>query len=801
MLRIYFVSAFRSLLKNRSVSLINIGGLTIGITAFLFILHYLIYETSYDRFFNGNDRVYRVNMSVFKDGAETYKGAQTPRQMYFALKQEVPGIEANTLTYLERCLIRNGVVGYSDQNVLWVDEGFEKVFPLTFLQGKADFKKPLTGILSASKAKALFGSESPVGKVIKVNEGMPVEVTGVFADLPSNTHLDAEYFISIRTFVHFGWIPEQDTWKGAGWWNYVRLKPGASKEQVEAGINGFVDRHMGFLKEEGKTAHFNLQQLPELHFLSGLQGEFGAGTNPKSLVNLLIVGLLTLFIAWINFVNLSTAQSVKRAHEILIRKLIGASRFHVWLQSLTESIIINVMAVILAYGLYLVLLTPFARFFSLPLSHAFVPGEKIAFFLALACFSGILFSSLYTSVSIMRMSSFTGRKGITGRSGFKKGLVIAQLVISIVFISGTIIVFKQIRFMQNYQLGMKIDRVMILSAPASTNSTGELRRTKFLAFRNELLANPQFSAATATMNVPGQEPRWRTDEFIRPDAGVQPGQTFCTNNADDGLINTYSLKLLAGRNFSVTPANNVDKILINETAAFKLGFTNIQDAIGKQIVRTGKNSKPREIIGVVADFHNEGLHKPIYPMIWNNDHPYEFGFYSVRVNTPDMQAAVARLQEIYKRHFPEDPFNYFFADDLFNRQYFSEVRFGKFYILLTILSLSIAGLGLYGLLLHYINQKKKEIGIRKVNGAQVSEIMLFINRNFFRWTAIAFVIACPLVYWAMSKWLQNFAYRTDISWWIFVIAGLATLFITILTVSWQSYKASVRNPAEVLRYE
>ncbi|MDP4270595.1 MAG: ABC transporter permease [Bacteroidota bacterium] len=801
MFRIYFITAFRSLLKNRSVSLINILGLTIGLTAFLFILHYLIYETSYDRFFDGSERVYRINMTMAKDGVSTYEGAQTPRQMYFALKQELPGVEANTLTYLERCLIRNGIVGYSDQNVLWVDAGFEKVFPLTMLQGKADFKKPLTGVLSASKAKALFGTESPVGKIMKVNEGMPVEVTGVFADLPSNTHLDAEYFISINTFVYYKWIGEQGDWNWPGWWNYIRLKPGVSAAQAEVGINGFVDRHMAFLKKEGKTAHFKLQPLPDLHFLRGLQSEFGAGTNPKSLVNLLIVGLLTLLIAWINFVNLSTAQSVKRTHEILIRKLIGASRLHIWLQSLSESLIINVMAVILAYGLYLVLMIPFAHFFSLPLGHAYIPGEKIAFFLALACLTGIVFSSIYTSVSIFRMGAFTGRKEVKGKSGFKKGLVIAQLVISIVFISGTIIVFKQIRFMQNYQLGMKIDRVLILSGPASTNILGEGRRAKYLAFRREVLSDPRFMAATATMNVPGQEPRWRSGEFVRLDAGVQPGAVFCTNNADDGFINTYSLKLLAGQNFSVTPANNANKILINESSARKLGFANAQDAIGKQIVPTGDNRKPVEIIGVVADFHNEGLHKPVYPMVWNNDHPYEFGFYSIRVNNPNMQEAVAQLQKIYKRHFPEDPFNYFFADELFNRQYFSEVRFGKFYILLTILSLSIACLGLYGLLLHYINQKKKEIGIRKVNGAQVSEVMLFINRNFFRWTVIAFVIACPLVYWMMNKWLQDFAYHTDISWWIFAIAGLVTLFITVLTVSWQSYKASVGNPADALKYE
>jgi len=581
MIWIHFISAVRSLFKNKVVSLINILGLTIGLTAFLFIIQYVLYEKSYDTFFDGSDRIYRVNMTIDNHGRQIFNGAQTPRQLYFAGKHDIPDIEANTITYFESCLVKFNTQSFIAQNVLWVDEGFDKVFPLKMEQGRANFERPLTAIISSEKAKSIFGNENAVGKVIKVNEGMPIEVTGVFATLPSNTHLQAEYFFSMKTFVHYGWIPANGDWQGNDWWNYIRLKPGASMQATQQKLNTIADHEMQFLKEKGQAASFHLQPLKYLHFVSGLTGEFGAATNKMSVYNLFIIGVFTLFIAWINFVNLSTAQAKKKQYDLGVKKILGATKWHLWVQSLFESLIINILALFISVAAYYLLAGFFAQFFSLPLASAYIPKYKVIMLLLSAFVIGIMFSSVIGTFNILRSDSWNLKKQTTRKTGFKKGFVIAQLVISMVFISGTILVFKQINFMQQHELGMNINRIVTVNAPVSLNIS-PVKRKKYESFRTDLLNNTQFLAGTATMNIPGQEPRWHDEEYLS-DVSSSTGIHFCVNNADDGLIKTYALQLLAGGNFYSIPDQNKDRVIINEQAAKELGFKSPEEAIGKYL--------------------------------------------------------------------------------------------------------------------------------------------------------------------------------------------------------------------------
>jgi putative ABC transport system permease protein len=379
-------------------------------------------------------------------------------------------------------------------------------------------------------------------------------------------------------------------------------------------------------------------------------------------------------------------------------------------------------------------------------------------------------------------------------------MVITQMALSMIFISITLIVYKQILFMKKAEMGISLNQVITINAPASLN-TDTAKRTKFLSFRRDLLQFPIFKSATANLFTPGQTPRYGYIEYVRPDAGIRPNSLFFENNGDDGLIETFGLRLLAGRNFSSRLSENRRKVMLNESSVKELGFSNPEDAVGKHIYRANRDTIPIEVIGVLADFHNEGLQKPIYPMIYNNGYPFEFGYYSVRLNTADIEKAIKSLKSIWASHYTSDPINYFFADEFFFRQYQSETRFGKFYTSLTILSITIACLGLYGLIVFYLNQKRKEIGLRKINGATVRDVMFVLNKDFTLWVAIAFVIALPVSYYTMQKWLQNFAYRTELSWWIFVLAGIITLGLALLTVSFQSWKAATKNPVEALRYE
>ena len=400
MFRIHFVSAIRTLLKNRGVSIINVCGLTMGLTAFLFIMHYLFYEVSFDSFFPESKSIYRVNSDI-KTGEELfYHGAKTSRALYFACKKDVPGIEANGDAYFESCLIRFEEAQLAQQSVLWVDEGFEKVFPFHLTKGTIDFTRPLTGIIAESKVAPVFGKQDPIGKIMKVNEGMPVEITGVYEDLPSNTHFTADYFISVKTWEKYGWISRSPDWNSGGFWNYIKLKPGVKIKSIEETLSKLVNTNTRRRVSERKATIF-LQPVSDLHYIRGLEGEMGSQTNQKSLFFLFIIALLTILIAWINYVSLSTALASKRADEIGMRKLIGASKFHIWLQSFFETVILNLAAIILSLILYRLLLNSFARFFEIPLSQAVFPTKYVIWSLIGIAFIGVLFSSLYNTLTLI----------------------------------------------------------------------------------------------------------------------------------------------------------------------------------------------------------------------------------------------------------------------------------------------------------------------------------------------------------------------------------------------------------------
>ena len=799
MFRIHFITALRTILKNRGVALINVVGLTMGLTAFLFIAHYLFYELSFDSFFPGSDSVYRVNMDILNGKENFYHGSKTSRGLYFSCIKDVPGIEANGDAYYESCLIRYNTSQLAQQRVLWVDEGIEKVFRFKLIKGSIDFARPFAAIISKSKVSAVFGTDDPIGRIMKVNEGMPVEITGVYDDLPSNTHLTADYFISLKTWEHYNWIRKTPDWNYNGYWNYIKLAPGVSTKVMEETLSGLVNANIN-RRNNQRTAKIFLQPLSDLHYLRGLEGEMGSQTNQKSLILLLVIALLTILIAWINYVNLATAVSSKRADEIGLRKLIGASGFHLWLQSFIETLILNLLAVLLSFILYRTFLFSFEKYFEIPFTKAVFNEKYVIWSLSGISLIGIIFASLYNSFSLMKLNPFSGKRNVRGSSTFQKGMVIAQMALSIVFISATMVVYKQISFMKKADLGINFDRVITLNAPASLNIDTAKRR-RYTSFREDLLQFPEFKSVTANSFTPGQSPRYGYVEYVRPDAGIHPNILFFENTADDGLVQTFELNLLAGTGFSPITSQNKRKVILNEKSIKELGFKNPMEAVGKNIFRTNRDTIPIEIIGVLGDFHNEGLQKPIYPIIYNNGHPGEFGYYSIKLNTPDVNKALTNLKKTWTSHYHADPIDYFFADEFFFRQYQSETRFARFYIVLTVLSISIACLGLYGLIMFYLSQKRKEIGIRKINGARVAEVMLMLNKEFVIWVLVAFIIAVPVVWYIMNRWLLNYAYRTDLSWWLFALSGFLALTIALMTVSWQSWRAATRNPVEALRYE
>jgi putative ABC transport system permease protein len=429
------------------------------------------------------------------------------------------------------------------------------------LVGEADFSRPRTGVISETSAKAIFGDENPTGKIIGVNQGMPIEITGVFRDLPSNTHLAAGYFASIKTWVEMEAISEIGDWRWNGWWNYVRVKDGVRAEDVENNLNIFVDRYMGFLDEDDRVARFSLQPLGDLHFISGIEGEMGAVTSYASLVNLILVAVITLLIAWINYVSLASAHAHARSDQIRMRKIIGATNMHLWHQSLAESLMINLLAAVTALVLYFLLLGNFAGVFNLPILLADIPTLWIFVILVTTLLAGVLFSSVYQGIELSDIELLSNEEKY-GKRGFKNWLVMLQITFAIVFLISTFTVYKQIAGMKNTDLGIELDNVVICTGPASLQAD-PYKRQRYENFRNEILSLQGFESATFMQFVPGDEPQYGYREMNNPSLGVTPDVLFFVNNADNGFIATYRMNLLAGTDFSDITGSNQNKILIN----------------------------------------------------------------------------------------------------------------------------------------------------------------------------------------------------------------------------------------------
>lgn len=802
MFRIAIINLSRSFLKYINISLINLVGLVLAFTVFIFIGKYVLYEYSFDKFWPGNEQIYRVSNISTRNGEVVYDGAKSPRGIYFA-KDEIPEAEACGYAFFESCQIRKKPHALFEQNVLWVSAGFQEVFDFKMKEGVANFEKTHTGIISESKAKVLFGDEDPIGKIVKVNEGMPIEITGVFKDLPSNTHLVADYFISSRTWIDYGWISAQGGWGWNGWWTYFKLKKGADPANVERELAGLVKVHLPNLENENRTTTFGLQALNDIHFDNSKKGDYGKKISKSSLINLILFGVFVLIIAWINYINLSTALAIRKEKSIGIQKLIGANAFQQMFHIVMDNLAFNILAGILAWLLYWMISPVFAKSFDIPIFQSYFPRWILtgSFFVVLGI--GVIVSSAYSVLSILKINPFVHKTKIK-EGVLQRGLVIAQLCITIMFISMSILIYRQIIFVQSYDLGMKMDRVLVLSAPTSFN--GQVNPTRlenpkfdrFINFRRNLLSNSMIRSATAVSEIPGAEMRAINVHYTRPTAGIDVNERLGLIGIDNGFIKTFGLKLLSGNQLPDSKMRFGQLALINEAASKDLGFSNPQEAVG-QIIQRGR--RQIEICGVVKDFNFEGLQKKIYPIVMEFNHPTEFGYYPVKVSSADIPSAISYIKDTWEKYYPNDPFNCFFQDDFYNRQYQSFKRIAKFNIVFALLSVFISCLGLYGIVMFYITRKRKEIGIRKVNGAPVTHILYHLNRNIIIWFSIAIVIATPIAYNVMNKWLENFAYKTTLSWWIFVLSGALALGIALLTVSWQSWKAATKNPVEALRYE
>jgi putative ABC transport system permease protein len=802
MIRNYLTSVFRYISRNKAFSTINVLGLAIGMMACMLIMQFVLHEFSYDNFHTKKDRIVRLQLDRYNKGEISTRWAAGALGVGPDLKANFPEVET-----IVRMRSNNAVFSYKDlyfkeEGVHYASQDFFKVFSFKLLEGVDSLvlKEPFKVVLSRSMARKYFGDESPIGKTIKNNGRVEYEVTGVFEDLPVNTHMRISALLSFESFVSLVNNPQQMTsWQWDGFMTYLLLHENVDIKQFEAKIPVFVQRREGEnLKRVNGEMIFNLQPITSIHLDSDFMGEFKPNGNRRSTYFLSIVAVLILIIAWINYINLSTAKSIERAREVGVRKVMGSFRFQLVQQFLFESLLLNSIAVLIAIGLVILLTPSFSELTGRELGYLLFKENMFWVWMAALIVGGALLSGLYPAFVLSSYKPVEVLKGRFKNSGqgvfFRKGMVIAQFVASITLMIGTFTVYRQIRFMQEQDLGVDLEQTLILNSPNVVDSTYE---QKFAVFKELVNQYPEVIHVSASSSVPGRQPGWNAGGIRRLSQRDDESNQYRVIMMDHDFIPLYGLKVIAGRGFSGEIGNEYTRVLINEAAARRLGFSKIEDAINDQIYFWGDTFS---IVGVLKNYHQESLKKEHEPLVFRYA-TAPGGFYSIKFKTSNVKESLSRFEEQWKQLFPGNPFLSFFLDDHYNQQYQADQQFGKVFGIFSALAIFIACLGLFGLSSLTALQRTKEIGVRKVLGASVPGILRLVAKDYLVLMLLAIVVSVPLAWWIMRGWLNDFATKIELSWWIFALPGLLVISIALVTVSIHTLKAARTNPTRSLRYE
>ena len=817
--------AFRTILKRKGYTIFNIAGLAIGIACCLLIFQYVAYEKSYDKFHKNVNNIVRLRLDLHDQGRLTMQSATVFAGVAPLLKKDLPEVENycrlidTRISWQGNNPVQNNVVLANEQKNIkalenkgyYADQGFLDMFSLNIIKGdkNALLNAPDKIILSETLAKKYFGNDDVVGKQITVNEGgykYSYLVTGVFKDYPTNSHLSFDYLISYQTFVNMikrlgpNGLDAETT---LGWYDYyvyLQLHPGTNQKKLDADLVSFSDK---YLNNEYSKAHNNREDLysmplKDIHLYSHYNEEAGVNGDGKSVSFLFLIAFLIIIIAWINYTNLATARSLERAKEVGIRKVLGAMRKSLMLQFLTESFLLNLAAVIIAVVLAFCFTPSFNHLIgSTSEKNFYLPLPYLIGFVGLFL-TGAFISGIYPAFVLSGFHPIAVLKGLfkNSNSGMfvRKGLIIGQFATSIILIAGTIIIYQQVNFMRNQKLGADISQTLILNGPSEKQDS--TYTTSYQAFKNEILRINGVKNIAASSGVMGKE-IYMTNPAVLVNSKDKDAVTVYTLYVDADFLSSYNMQFKAGRNFISNDPGDKKTVVLSEEAVKLLGMNDPQKALNQIIYNYDDSLK---IIGVVSNYHQLGLSRSMLPVIFVPK-PEINNYYSIKLQTGNVHQAVAAIEKIWNDYFPQNPFSYYFLDDSFNAQYKADGAFGEVFGLFSFLAIIIACFGLLSLSAYNVLQRTKEIGIRKVLGAPVSNIIYLLAKDFMLLVLIAFFIAVPVTWFVMNNWLHDYAYRISISWWIFLIAGIIALLIALITISFQAIKAAIANPVKSLRTE
>ncbi|WP_228236570.1 ABC transporter permease [Allomuricauda sp. M10] len=787
--------AWRNLVKRKGFSFINILGLSMGFGCSILIFLFVQYHLQFDNFHQNADRIYRFNTEEHRDLID-YEAA-VPPGFANAFKQDYDYAEivaksadrGNWLITLDE----NGAKKQLKADIAFTETGFFKIFNYPLVDGSnaAPISEPNTALITEQMAQKMFGGADPINKTFVLENDQTIKVTGVLKDFPKTTLTQAQVFLSFDTLKSYDGFMSSESWGGinSSLHCYALMRPNQDIPQIEEQLKGYVQK---FRPNSKNVHHYKLQALKDIHF----DARYSGGIDVKSLWIFSLIGLFILVVASINFINISTAQSINRSKEVGVRKVLGSYKRELFWQFMAETLIVSVLALVLGAALCLLVLPSFNTVFGLELSFKELLDIKFLGFIVLLLGLVTLLAGSYPGVLLARIAPVLALKrklshNDTGGYLTRKTLVVTQFVISIVLIIGSIVVGKQLKYAIKSDLGFAKDGIVMVEIPE------QIETPQLQGLKERILQNSGVENLTACFASPGAgDNNWGTN--VNFDNRPEPEEfNIQVKGADKDYLDAFALELVAGRNFF--EKDTVDEMIVNEEFMRKVGVNDPNELLGKEI-NVSNGFAVGKIVGVIADFHDGDFHQKINP-IFIAPVTQIYSELAIQINMASAKNALQHIENEWSTAFPEYVFEYAFLDDRVAELYQTEQRFLSLIGIFSGLAIFIGCLGIYGLILFFVVQKTKEIGIRKVLGAGLSSLVGLVMQDFLKLILIAGVIATPIAWYFMSQWLENFEYRTPLNWWIFVLAVVIIMAITLLTISYQAIKAAIANPVKSLRIE
>lgn len=807
MFKNYFKVTIRTLIRQKGYSVINITGLAIGIASFLLIMLFVHNELTYDQFNENFDNIHRVNLKYYM-GSNQFDMALGPVPLAWTMKSDFPEVEEVVRLYHTNyrgwiTYVKIEENEFKEEGFLYADSTFFKVFTCNLIEGDPEtvLNDPNSIVLTTKTAHKYFPNEDPMGKLLTIQDGTIFKVTGITEGMPVNSHIQFDLLANYASHPK----SRDPDWYDTAVMTYVLLKDGFPPEQLEEKLPDFSRKYVepvltaafGISYDDfiaaGNYFGFFMEPLSNLHLSSKVESSLVPKGNTETVMMFFAIAVFILIVACVNFINLATARSLQRANEVGVRKVVGSGRKKLIVQFLSESTLIVFISFLIAIVAVLLLLPGFSNLmgkeFSKVLFYSwyFVPALFLLC-LVIGIFAGgypaFLLSS-FRPVTVLKGKSQSGEKG----KGFRNVLVIFQFVTSIVLIVGTLVISEQMEFIKNKDLGYNKEHVIVVHSAHKL-----IPQQK--AFKERISQNPKILKATYTDSLP--EILLEIKNFKTESGDTQDEHTLVTVMSDFDFADTYELELASGRFFKKEFSTDSFAVILNEAAVKAMG---IKDPLNERLLLMARNPIPMNIIGVLKDFHMENLHEPIKPMAAIVLRRFPAVLLSVRVAPGEIQNTLSFIEDAWKQFVPGQPFEYVFFDETFEETYKITIQAGRIFSAFSFLGIFIACLGLFGLASFTAARKTKEIGIRKVMGASETGIVLLLFKDFVKWIVLANLVAWPIGYYFMNSWLEDYAFRIDIGFWVFGLAGLLALIISLTTVSFQSIKAARKNPVEALKYE